>query len=71
VAVGPQGSRQLISGNPHLVVYSFSEEVTETKSAYFAACLTQSGPGNITEEEANQIESKIAKATEENRGREA
>jgi hypothetical protein len=35
-----------------LADYSFSEEVAETKRAYFAACLTQSGPGTITEEEA-------------------
>ena len=39
-------SRQLISRDTYLAVYSFSEEAAETKSAYFATCLTQSGPGN-------------------------
>jgi hypothetical protein len=32
----PEGSRQVISGNANLAVYSFSEEAAETKCAYFA-----------------------------------
>jgi DNA-binding beta-propeller fold protein YncE len=46
--------------------YSFSEEVRETKCAYFSARLEQSGLGSSSKWKQIKIESQVTEATEQN-----